>query len=251
MLWDVEKGSKICTLRGHDGEVTSMCTYDWSEGGATLYVSGGADGTVRVWDARQHVAVATMTEHRRRVYAVCPGPKGIIFAGDFSSNVKVHSLSNPGALPRLLPNVPSVDGCEAPIAGLQYVKLDGMNGGGLLLSTAAYFPLNENGEESDDDDAPQGCVHVRAVDATGAGVGPVSDQDGDGYMYTLKGIEGLLTCASLTATSDGHRMRLVVGAGSGALGAYAEGGALSGQTAADAYASTIERADDLGVESFD
>ena len=251
MLWDAEKGSKKCTLRGHDGEVTSMCTYDWSEGGATLYVSGGADGTVRVWDARQHVAVATMTEHRRRVYAVCPGPKGIIFAGDFSSNVKVHSLSNPGALPRLLPNVPSMDGCEAPIAGLQYVKLDGMNGGGLLLSTAAYFPLNENGEESDDDDAPQGCVHVRAVDATGAGVGPVSDQDGDGYMYTLKGIEGLLTCASLTATSDGHRMRLVVGAGSGALGAYAEGGALSGQTADDAYASTIERADDLGVESFD
>ena len=44
---------------------------------------------------------------------------------------------------------------------------------------------------------------------------------------------------------------IVVGAGSGALGAYAEGGALSGQTADDAYASTIERADDLGVESFD
>ena len=251
MLWDAEKGSKKCTLRGHDGEVTSMCTYDWSEGGATLYVSGGADGTVRVWDARQHVAVATMTEHRRRVYAVCPGPKGIIFAGDFSSNVKVHSLSNPGALPRLLPNVPSMDGCEAPIAGLQYVTLDGVDVGALVLCTGPCSPLNEVGEESDEEDAPQGGVHVRAGGATGAGVGPVSDQDGDGYMYTRKGIEGLLTGASLTATSDGHRMRLVVGAGSGALGAYAEGGALSGQTADDAYASTIERADDLGVESFD
>ena len=250
VLWDAEKGAKKCTLRGHEGEVTSMCTYDWSEGGATLYVSGAADGTVRVWDARQHVAVATMSDHRRRVYAVCPGPKGVIFAGDFSSTVKAHSLSNPGALPRLLPNVPGVDGCEAPIAGLEFVKLDGMDGGGLLLSTAAYFPLNEN-EESDDDDAPQGCVHVRAVDASGAGMGPLEGVDGDGYMYTLKGIEGLLTCASLSATSDGSRMRLVVGAGSGALGAYAEGGALSGQDIARPYPSTIEKAEELGVEMFD
>jgi len=250
VLWDAEKGAKKCTLRGHEGEITSMCTYDWSEGGATLYVSGGADGTVRVWDARQHVAVATMSDHRRRVYAVCPGPKGVIFAGDFSSTVKAHSLSNPGALPRLLPNVPGVDGCEAPIAGLEFVKLDGMDGGGLLLSTAAYFPLNEN-EESDDDDAPQGCVHVRAVDASGAGIGPLEGVNGDGYMYTLKGIEGLLTCASLTAASDGSRMRLVVGAGSGALGAYAEGGALSGQDIARPYPSTIEKAEELGVEMFD
>ena len=254
MLWDAEKGTKKCTLRGHEGEVTSMSTYDWSEGDATLYVSGSADGTVRVWDARQHVAVATMSEHRGRVYAVCPGPKGVLFAGDFSSNIKVHSLSNPTAMPRLLPNVPGVDGCEAPIAGLQYLKLDGMKGGGLLLSTAAYFPLNANGEESDDDDAPQGCVHVRAVDATGSGLAAVADEDGDGYLYTLKGIEGLLTCASLTASNDGNRMRLVVGAGSGALGAYAEGGALSGQSAAlrdDAYVSHIEAADELGVESYD
>ena len=58
MLWDAEKGVKKCTLRGHEGEITSMCTYDWSEGGATLYVSGGADGAVRGGAAGQHVAVA-------------------------------------------------------------------------------------------------------------------------------------------------------------------------------------------------
>jgi len=252
MLWDLEKGAKKCTLRGHEGEVTSMCTYDWSEGGATLFVSGGGDGTVRVWDARQQVAVATMHDHRRRVYAVCPGPKGVIFAGDFSSTIKAHSLANPNAMPTHLPNVPGFDGCEAPIAGLQFLKLDGMNGGGLLLSTAAYFPLNEN-EESDDDDAPQGCVHVRAVDSSGAGMGSMEGTSGDGYMYTLKGIEGLLTCASLSATSDGKRMRLLVGAGSGALGAYAEAGALSGHdnSREDLYRTSIEPAEDLGVEAFD
>jgi len=252
-LWDLEAGVKKCALRGHDGEVTSMCTYDWSEGGATLFVSGGADGTVRVWDARQHVAVATMHDHRRRVYAVCAGPRGVIFAGDFSSTVKAHSLANPNAPPTQLPNVPGVDGCEAPIAGLQFAKLDGMHGGGLLLSTAAYFPLNDD-EQSDDDDAPQGCVHVRAVDATGAGMGPMEGTSSDGYMYTLKGIEGLLTCASLSASSDGKRMRLLVGAGSGALGAYAEAGALSGADVAskdDLYPSSIEPAEDLGVEAFD
>ena len=87
-----------------------------------------------------------------------------------------------------------------------------------------------------------------------AGMGPAENEDGDGYMYTLKGIEGLLTCANLTASSDGNHMRLVVGAGSGALGAYAEGGALSGQPSADStdmYPSSIESAEDLGVESFD
>jgi len=47
---------------------------------------------------------------------------------------------------------------------------------------------------------------------------------------------------------------LLVGAGSGALGAYAEAGALSGADVAskdDMYPSSIEPAEDLGVEAFD
>ena len=116
--------------------------------------------------------------------------------------------------PGLLPNAPVVDGAPAPIAGLQYRAVPGGGGGaggrgggrakvaGLLFSTAAWFPPNGGGGgvhgsagvEEEDEEGVQGCVQVRAVDATGAGVidtnrasrgdGGVS---GGGYLFTLPG----------------------------------------------------------------
>ncbi|KAL9089557.1 MAG: hypothetical protein Q9159_002435 [Coniocarpon cinnabarinum] len=48
ILWDLENGRRTKSLRGHGrGGIWSMT---WSVEG-TLLVSGGADGTVRVWDA--------------------------------------------------------------------------------------------------------------------------------------------------------------------------------------------------------
>jgi WD40 repeat protein len=360
-LWDLNTGQKRASIRGHQNDVTCVISYNaTSLDGAGLFVSGGADGVVKVWDPRQEVAAATMTGHRRRVFSVCAGPPGVIFAGDFSSSVKTHVLAKPTARPRDLPNAPRIDGCEAPISGLEYCSLphgrSAIRGGGqpsgVLISTAAYFPpsqksketplekvanvvstllvrkpshnvdrkssvdhhhnnnnnnnnnsnsnntsaasssattprdlsymnnerivletsnggtsqasMNSSGtsvpqipylggfhrdntssEDSDSDDgsdAPLGLLHVRCVDGQGIGLSGslfgereegevVLDSDVDvngGYLYSLPGTEGLLTCAAMSSNEQTSEVSIFAGAASGAFCAWSQGGSLSG-----------------------
>jgi WD40 repeat protein len=46
-VWDAESGALLATLEGHQGRVTSVA---WSPDGRRL-LSGGDDGSLRVWDA--------------------------------------------------------------------------------------------------------------------------------------------------------------------------------------------------------
>jgi WD40 repeat protein len=84
-LWDVAKGAKKGSLRGHEGEVTALTTCAApgpgggdAGGGGVFFVSGGADGTARVWDPRQAREVCVLTGHRRRVYSLAAGPGGAV-----------------------------------------------------------------------------------------------------------------------------------------------------------------------------
>ena len=215
-LWDVATGAKRCALRGHEGEVTALTTClapgatRGTGGGGVLFVSGGADGTARVWDPRQARAVAVRRGHQRRVYSLAAGPEGVVYAGDYSDAVKVHDIAASGVEPPgPLPNLPVGDGAPGPIAGLQFrpnvLTPRGGEGNertdtkgdvaGLLFSTAAWFAP----EDADDDDAePRGCVQVRAVDASGAGV----SSDGGGYLFTLPAEGGLLSCLAVSADGE-------------------------------------------------
>ena len=89
----------------HEGEVTALTTCpapgpggaaaaddadDAGVGAPAFFVSGGADGTARVWDPRAAREVCVLTGHRRRVYSLAAGPRGVVYAGDFSDAVKAR-----------------------------------------------------------------------------------------------------------------------------------------------------------------
>jgi WD40 repeat protein len=59
--WVRLAGSSARTLTGHDGQANAVCAFTLD--GATLLASGGADGTVRIWDPATGAAIRLLTEH--------------------------------------------------------------------------------------------------------------------------------------------------------------------------------------------
>ena len=96
----------------------------------------------------------------------------------------------------------------------------------MLISTAARF--------GDDDDAPEGAVHARVVDATGGWSntsehsetfeGASDDAHAGGYLFTLPTEEGLLSCAG--ASEDASTV--AAGTVDGALVAWRRRGGSAG-----------------------
>jgi WD40 repeat protein len=78
-LWDVEMGKVILKWKGHTDWVTSVC---WSPNGERV-VSGGFDGTARVWDAKSGEPVQGLnpikTGHEF-LYAVSYSPEAKMIA---------------------------------------------------------------------------------------------------------------------------------------------------------------------------
>jgi WD40 repeat protein len=106
ILWDVETGQAVRTLRGHTDWVSSVA---FSPDGRLL-ASGSGDNTVILWDVETGQAVRTLRGHTKQVRSVAFSPDGRLLASgsgdgtvklwdvgvatkDFSSPPEVRTLS--------------------------------------------------------------------------------------------------------------------------------------------------------------
>ncbi len=67
---------EVLTLAGHEGAVHTVA---WSPDGTRL-VSGGADGSIRIWDATTGAQLLVMRGHERDVWTVDWSPDGLYIA---------------------------------------------------------------------------------------------------------------------------------------------------------------------------
>lgn len=66
VLWDIERGTKLTTFDGHDGDVISLSLHP----GKSCFVTGSVDNTVRLWDIREKACRQVFREHQGDVNSV-------------------------------------------------------------------------------------------------------------------------------------------------------------------------------------
>eukprot|EP00611_Tribonema_gayanum_P014065 TRINITY_DN2532_c0_g1_i1.p1 TRINITY_DN2532_c0_g1~~TRINITY_DN2532_c0_g1_i1.p1 ORF type:complete len:518 (-),score=189.42 TRINITY_DN2532_c0_g1_i1:333-1886(-) len=93
-LWDLPTGAHVGTREGHTDYVRAM---DASAASADAWVTGGYDGTVRLWDARAAGAVRVM-EHGAPVEAVLCLPGGSLVASAGGNVLKIWDAMGGGKL---------------------------------------------------------------------------------------------------------------------------------------------------------
>lgn len=95
-------------LRGHQGEMYGVA---YTPDGRAL-VSGGQDGTVRLWDAATGELLAVLNEHSSCVNSVDFAPEGDTFAtASCDKTIKLWSLSRRKALATLAPQSQEIAAC--------------------------------------------------------------------------------------------------------------------------------------------
>jgi len=88
-VWDVEAGKRLKKLNGHTAIVNSAAP---SRRGPPLLVSGGDDGTVKIWDLRARRCVHTF-EHSYQILSVAFDGNGErAFAGTLDDTIMVFDL---------------------------------------------------------------------------------------------------------------------------------------------------------------
>lgn len=98
-VWDAESGRRVKKLNGHTAIVNSMqCT----RRGVPYLVSGGDDGTTKLWDLRVRRCVHTF-EHQYQILAVSfDDTSERIFSGSLDNTVLIYDMRMRDADPEVL-----------------------------------------------------------------------------------------------------------------------------------------------------
>ncbi|XP_038051991.1 U5 small nuclear ribonucleoprotein 40 kDa protein-like [Patiria miniata] len=106
-LWDTETGARIKKMRGHTAFVNSVFP---ARRGPSLIVSGGDDGTIKLWDSRKRGVVQTF-QNTYQVLAVSFNDTSdqIVSAG-IDNDIKVWDLRKNGLLYKMPGHTDSVTG---------------------------------------------------------------------------------------------------------------------------------------------
>ncbi|NTW53848.1 MAG: TIR domain-containing protein [Chlorobaculum sp.] len=76
LLWDIDTGQRLASLKGHSGVVNSMqVTMD-----EKYAVSGSNDNTLKVWDLEAGICIGTLEGHVIAVLSVAISPDGVLIA---------------------------------------------------------------------------------------------------------------------------------------------------------------------------
>jgi len=98
-LWDSSSGEELgFSLAGHTSVLRSIA---YSRDGDRI-VTAGADGTTRVWDARDGTALAVLDRHAGRVNTAAFLPDGTIVSGGEDRTVRVYACETCAGLDTLL-----------------------------------------------------------------------------------------------------------------------------------------------------
>jgi len=98
-VWDPDSGKRLKKLNGHTAIVNSMQT---SRRGVPYLVSGGDDGTTKLWDLRVRRCVHTF-EHQYQILAVSFDDSAErIFSGSLDNTVLVYDMRMRDADPEVL-----------------------------------------------------------------------------------------------------------------------------------------------------
>ncbi|XP_078660835.1 U3 small nucleolar RNA-associated protein 15 homolog isoform X2 [Branchiostoma floridae x Branchiostoma belcheri] len=93
-LWDLATGETVHTLTGHQDYVRSLAVCKTS---ADMWITGGYDHTVRMWDGRTQEPTLTI-DHGHPVEAVLMFPHGNMFLSAGGNSVKVWDALGGGRL---------------------------------------------------------------------------------------------------------------------------------------------------------
>lgn len=90
-IWDVRRGVRLRTLKGHTEPVNSVA---FSSDGRLL-TSGSFDGTVKIWTLAERVPVRTLTGNEDRVTSVkISADNQLVISGGVDQSVRIWSTQN-------------------------------------------------------------------------------------------------------------------------------------------------------------